>query len=101
LDEKERDGSMDQEEPEDVLADEIRKELESLGGGRKKSRLRDELEAALKKAELGGGALILLNLENDESLTFDSYPEALEHMGKHKGRWYLAPRKIDWDSVKR
>ena len=92
---------MDREEPEDVSADEIHKELESLGGGRRRSRLRDELEEALKKADLGGGGLVLLNIETGESLTFDGYPEALEHMRKHKGRWYLAPKRIDWESVKK
>ncbi len=55
----------------------------------------------MKKADTGKGALILLNLESGESHTFDSYPEALEFMGKQKGRWYLAPRGIDIDSIKR
>jgi hypothetical protein len=89
-----------EEELDEAAVDEIFRELEALGA-RKRSRRREEIEAALKKADTGKGALILLNLESGESHTFDSYPEALEYMGKQKGRWYLAPRGIDIDSIKR
>jgi hypothetical protein len=89
-----------EEELDEAAVDEIFRELEALGA-RKRSRRREEIEAALKKADTGKGALILLNLESGESHTFDSNPEALEYMGKQKGRWYLAPRGIDIDSIKR
>jgi len=94
----------DEEELEEVSDDELFRELEALGA-RKRSRRREEIEAALKAAmsrdDIGEGALILLNLDSGECLSFDSYSEALEHMGKQKGRWYLAPRGIDIDSIKR
>ncbi|HNT72960.1 MAG: hypothetical protein PHN90_08025 [Methanothrix sp.] len=87
-----------------VDEDEISREMEALGA-RKRSRHREEIEAALKAAlegaEAGDGALILLNLDTGESLSFDGYPEALEHVQKHKGRWYLAPRGIDRTAAKR
>ncbi len=90
----------DEEELEEVSDDELFRELEALGA-RKRSKRREEIEAALKRADTGEGALILLNLDSGECLSFDSYSEALEHMGKQKGRWYLAPRGIDIDSIKR
>jgi len=89
-----------EEELEGVSVDEIFEELEALGA-RKRSKRREEIEAALKKADTGKGALILLNLDDGKCLSFDSYSEALEHMRKQKGRWYLAPRGIDIDSIKR
>jgi hypothetical protein len=89
-----------EEELEGVSVDEIFRELEALGA-RKRSKRREEIEAALKRADTGEGTLILLNLDSGECLSFDSYSEALEHMGKQKGRWYLAPREIDIDSIKR
>lgn len=99
--EREEEGEEEEEEElEEVSDDELFRELEALGA-RKRSRRREEIEAALKKADTGKGALILLNLESGESHTFDCYPEALEFMGKQKGRWYLAPRGIDIDSIKR
>ncbi|MGC9515404.1 hypothetical protein [Methanocrinis sp.] len=89
---------------EDLYAvdeEEISRMMEALGA-RKRSRRREEIEAALKAAmsrpDAGTGALILLNLDSGESYFFDSYSEALEHMGKHKGRWYLAPRGIGRDA---
>ncbi|MCR3883347.1 hypothetical protein P0O24_04360 [Methanotrichaceae archaeon M04Ac] len=82
----------------EVDEDEISREMEALGA-RKRSHRRQEIEAALKAArergDAGEGALILLNLDGGECLSFDGYPEALEYMGRHKGRWYLAPRGID------
>lgn len=85
-----------------VDEDEIAREMEALGS-RKRSRHREEIEAALRAAldrgEAGGGALILLNLDSGDCLSFDGYPEALEHMKKHKGRWYLAPRGIDRKAI--
>jgi len=96
----EREEEGEEDELEGVSVDEIFRELEALGA-RKRSRRREEIEAALKKADTGEGALILLNLDGGECLSFDSYSEALEHMRKHKGRWYLAPRGIDIDSIKR
>ncbi|KQC14129.1 MAG: hypothetical protein WCY97_07340 [Methanothrix sp.] len=86
------------EEFDEVSVDKLFRELEALGA-RKRSRRREEIEAALKASLSGAdakeGALILLNLDGGECLSFDGYPEALEHMRKHKGRWYLAPRGID------
>lgn len=98
--EREEEGEEEKEELEEVSDDELFRELEALGA-RKRSRRREEIEAALKKADTGKGALILLNLESGESHTFDSYPEALEFMGKQKGRWYLAPRGIDLSAIRR
>ncbi|HPE62606.1 MAG TPA: hypothetical protein PLQ49_00690 [Methanothrix sp.] len=97
-------GDEGEEELDEASVDEILREMEALGA-RKRSRRREEIEAALKAAmsrpDAGTGALILLNLDDGECLSFDGYPEALEHMGKHKGRWYLAPRGIDRDAIKR
>jgi hypothetical protein len=85
-----------------VDEDEIAREMEALGS-RKRSRHREEIEAALRAAldrgEAGGGALILLNLDSGDCISFDGYPEALEHMREHKGRWYLAPRGIDRKAI--
>ena len=85
-----------------VDEEEIAREMELLGS-RKRSRHREEIEAALRAAldrgEAGGGALILLNLDSGDCLSFDGYPEALEHMREHKGRWYLAPRGIDRKAI--
>jgi hypothetical protein len=101
--EPEEEGEGD-EEFDEASVDRLFRELEALGA-RKRSRRREEIEAALKAAmsrpDAGAGALILLNLDSGESRTFDSYSEALEHMGKHKGRWYLAPRGIDLDAIRR
>jgi len=87
----------DYEDDYEVDEDELLREMEALGA-RKRSRHREEIEAALKAAiersYAGDGALILLNLDGGECLAFDGYPEALEYIGKHKGRWYLAPRGI-------
>ncbi len=94
----------DEEELDETSVDEIFREMEALGA-RKRSRRREEIEAALRAAmsrpDAGEGALILLNLDSGESYSFDSYSEALEHMGEHKGRWYLAPREIDRDAIGR
>ena len=90
---------VEDEDDYEVDDDELLREMEALGA-RKMSPRRREIEAALKAAleksgsEAGEGALILLNLDGGECLSFDGYPEALEYMGKHKGRWYLAPRGI-------
>lgn len=97
-------GDEVEEELDEVPDDEISREMEALGA-RKRSKRREEIEAALKAAmsqpDAGAGALILLNLDTGESLSFDGYSEALKHMGKHKGRWYLAPRGIDRDAIRR
>jgi len=91
-------------ELDEASIDEIFREMEALGA-RKRSKRREEIEAALKAAmsrpDAGAGALILLDLDTGESLSFDGYPEALEHMRKHKGRWYLAPRAIDLGAIRR
>lgn len=88
---------VDDEDDYVVDEDELLREMEALGA-KKRSRQREEIEVALKAAiersNAGEGALILLNLDGGECLSFDGYPEALEHMRKHKGRWYLAPRGI-------
>jgi len=101
--EPEEEGEGD-EEFDEASVDRLFRELEALGA-RKRSRRREEIEAALKVAmsrpDAGTGALILLNLETGENLSFDGYHEALEHMGNHKGRWYLAPKGIDRDAIKR
>ncbi len=94
----------EEEELDEAALDEIFREMEALGA-RKRSRRREEIEAALKAAmsrpEACACALILLNLDSGESLSFEGYPEALEHMRKHKGRWYLAPRGIDLSAIGR
>ncbi|MDF0591095.1 hypothetical protein [Candidatus Methanocrinis natronophilus] len=88
------------EDEDDYLVDEeeLLREMEALGA-KKRSRQREEIEAALKAAmersDAGEAALILLNLDGGEAVYFDGYPEALEYMAEHKGRWYLAPRRID------
>ena len=86
---KEERKEEDEDELDDAAVDEIFREMEALGA-KKRSRRREEIEAALKAAmsrpDAGTGALILLNLDDGESLSFDGYPEALEHMRKHKGR---------------
>ncbi len=101
---KEEREEEDEEELDDAALDEIFREMEALGA-KKRSRRREEIEAALKAAMsrpgTGAGALILLNLDTGDSLSFDGYPEALEHMRKHKGRWYLAPRGIDLGAIRR
>lgn len=108
---EEDDYKVDDEDDYEVDDDELLREMEALGA-RKMSPRRREIEAALKAAiersDAGDGALILLNLDGGECLSFDGYPEALEYMGKHKGRWYLAPRGIgqritgdDRDAVER
>ena len=99
-----REKEEGEDELDEASVDEIFREMEALGA-RKRSRRREEIEAALKAAmsrpDAGTGALILLNLDTGECLSFDGYPEALEHMGKHKGRWYLAPRGIDREAIGR
>lgn len=106
---KERRDELAEAEPSEedlyvVDEDEISREMEALGA-RKRSRHREEIEAALRAAldrgEAGGGALILLNLDSGEVLSFDGYPEALDYMRGHPGRWYLAPRGIDRDAIRR
>jgi hypothetical protein len=94
---KGKEREEDEDELDEASVDEIFREMEALGA-RKRSRRREEIEAALKKADTGEGALILLNLDSGECLSFDSYSKALEHMGKQKGRWYLAPKGIDRDA---
>jgi len=88
---------VEDEDDYEVDEDALLREMEALGA-RKRSRQREEIEAALKAAiersDVGDGAIILLNLDSGECLTFDGYPEALEYMARHKGRWYLAPRGI-------
>lgn len=100
----EREEEECEEELDEVSVDEIFRELEALGA-RKRSRRREEIEAALKaaleKGDAGEGALILLNLDDGECISLDGYSEALEHMRKHKGRWYLAPRGIDLEAIKK
>jgi hypothetical protein len=101
---KEEREEEDEEELDEAALDEIFREMEALGA-KKRSRRREEIEAALKAAmsrpDAGAGALILLNLDGGECLSFDGYPEALEHMRKHKGRWYLAPRGVDINAIRR
>ncbi|HOO54494.1 MAG TPA: hypothetical protein PLX30_09710 [Methanothrix sp.] len=101
---KEEREEEDEEELDEAALDEIFREMEALGA-KKRSRRREEIEAALKAAmsrsDAGTGALILLNLDGGECLSFDSYSEALEHMKKQKGRWYLAPRGIDLGGIRR
>jgi hypothetical protein len=89
---------VEDEDDYEIDEDELLREMEALGA-RKRSRRRQEIEAALKAAiersDAGDGALTLLNLDGGEAVYFDGYPEALEYMARHKGRWYLAPRGID------
>lgn len=89
---------VEDEDDYEVDEDELLREMEALGA-RKRSRHREEIETALKAAiersDAGEGALILLNLDSGECLSFDGYPEALEYMARHRGRWYLAARGID------
>ncbi|MBN1323672.1 MAG: hypothetical protein JW986_06695 [Methanotrichaceae archaeon] len=57
---------------------------------RRRSPLREEIEEALKNVGDLQGRIVLVNLEDCNVLSLDSYEEALEHMKAHKGRWYLS-----------
>jgi len=56
----------------------------------KRSKLREDVEAALKEAGISLECKItLVNLDGGEKHYFDDYPEAMEFMKGKKGRWYL------------
>jgi len=72
------------EEKEDIAAD---RELM----GRKKSRLRQEVEETLRLKGISVERRIsIINLDTKESHYFDDYPQALQFLKGKKGRWYLA-----------
>ena len=72
------------EEKKDALID---------GGlmGKKKSRLREEVEQALQKKGISVERRIsVINLETKEAHYFDDYVQAMQFLKGKKGRWYLA-----------
>ena len=72
------------EEKEDIAAD---RELM----GRKKSRLRQEVEETLRLKGISVERRIsIINLETKESYYFDDYAQAMQFLKGKKGRWYLA-----------
>lgn len=59
--------------------------------GKKKSRLREEVEQALQKKGISVEKRIsVINLETKEAHYFDDYVQAMQFLKGKKGRWYLA-----------
>ena len=59
--------------------------------GKKKSRLREEVEQALQKKGISVERRIsVINLETKEAHYFDDYVQAMQFLKGKKGRWYLA-----------
>ena len=59
--------------------------------GRKKSRLRQELEETLVQHGISVERRIsIINLETNETHYFDDYAQAMQFLKGKKGRWYLA-----------
>jgi hypothetical protein len=64
----------------------------------RKSKVRQEIEEALKKQGISIEKRIsILNLDTKEQHYFDSYQEALEFMKENKGRWYMTTPGIRYD----
>ncbi len=59
--------------------------------GKKKSRLRQEVEETLVQHGISVERRIsVINLETKESHYFDDYAQAMQFLKGKKGRWYLA-----------
>lgn len=59
--------------------------------GKKKSRLRQEVEETLVQHGISVERRIsVINLETKESYYFDDYAQAMQFLKGKKGRWYLA-----------
>lgn len=59
--------------------------------GKKKSRLRQEVEETLVQHGISVERRIsIINLETKESYYFDDYARAMQFLKGKKGRWYLA-----------
>jgi len=59
--------------------------------GKKKSRLRQEVEETLVQHGISVERRIsIINLETKESHYFDDYVQAMQFLKGKKGRWYLA-----------
>ena len=59
--------------------------------GKKKSRLRQEVEETLVQHGISVERRIsIINLETKESHYFDDYIQAMQFLKGKKGRWYLA-----------
>jgi hypothetical protein len=59
--------------------------------GRKKSRLRLEVEEMLAEKGISIESRIsIMNLDTKEAHYFDDYSDAMQFMKGKKGRWYLA-----------
>jgi hypothetical protein len=64
----------------------------------RQTKLRQEIEEALKKAGISFERRIsILNLDTQEQHYFDSYQEALDFMKGRKGRWYITTPGIRRD----
>ena len=58
---------------------------------KRKSRLREEIEAALEQKGISIERRIsVINLDSRERHYFDDYVQALQFIKGKKGRWYLA-----------
>ena len=58
---------------------------------KRKSRLREEIEAALEQKGISIERRIsVINLDSKERHYFDDYVQALQFIKGKKGRWYLA-----------
>ncbi len=58
---------------------------------KRKSRLREEIEAALEQKGISIEKRIsVINLDSREAHYFDDYVQALQFIKGKKGRWYLA-----------
>ncbi len=68
---------------------------------RRKTKLRQDIEEALKKQGISIEKRIsILNLDTKEQHYFDSYEEALAFMKGKKGRWYMTTPGIRYDTEK-
>jgi len=68
----------------------------------KKSRLRQEIEAMLKKRDMiYENRISVSNLECEETYYFDNYPDAMEFLKGKKGRWYITAPGLKYSRRKR
>jgi hypothetical protein len=57
---------------------------------KKKSKLREEIEAMLKEKGITlEERIAVMSLDTGEAHYFDDYPQALQFLKEKKGRWYL------------
>jgi hypothetical protein len=57
---------------------------------KKKSKLREEIEALLKEKGITlEEQITVMSLDTGEAHYFDDYPQALQFIKEKKGRWYL------------